>query len=182
MELDFEQTVNSYYEPLYRFALSLARNEPEAADLTQDTFYTFATKGSQVRDKSKIKSWLFTTLHRKYLGARRHTTRFPHVEINDTDHSLPTISPTMVDQMDGATVWDALMQLDEIYRAPLGLLYLEDHSYREIADTLEVPIGTVMSRISRGKTLLRESLTVKAPGALRKIIPLGQPQQRRSSP
>ncbi|MGI8966569.1 MAG: RNA polymerase sigma factor [Limisphaerales bacterium] len=182
MELDFEQLVNSYYELLYRFALTLARNEADACDLTQDTFYTFASKGHQLRDKSKIKSWLFTSLHRKFLGARRHETRFPHFEVSSVEQNLPTISPTMIDKMDGATVWEALMQLEENYRAPLVLLYLEEHSYREIADTLEIPIGTVMSRISRGKALLRESLTSKASGVARKIVPLEKSQLRRTSP
>ncbi len=178
MEPDFEQVVNSHYESLYRFALSLARNEADACDLTQDTFYTFATKGHQLRDKSKIKAWLFTALRRKFLGARRHDTRFPHFEVGSVDEKLPAISPTMVDEMDGATVWEALMQLEEIYRAPLTLLYLEDHSYREIAEALEIPVGTVMSRISRGKTLLRDQLTKTK--SIRKIIPLDQ--QQRSSP
>jgi RNA polymerase sigma-70 factor (ECF subfamily) len=60
--------------------------------------------------------------------------------------------------LDGATVVQALRQLDETFRAPLALFYLEDHSYRDIAEVLEIPIGTVMSRISRGKELLRKQL------------------------
>ncbi|MEO6034552.1 MAG: RNA polymerase sigma factor, partial [Verrucomicrobiota bacterium] len=108
MELDFEQVVNSHYESLYRFALSLACNESDACDLTQDTFYTFASKGYQLREKSKVKSWLFTALHRKFLGAKRHEVRFPHGEINEADPNLPTISPAVVNEMDAATVWDAL--------------------------------------------------------------------------
>ncbi len=172
VELDFEQVVNSHYEALYRFALSLAQNQAEACDLTQDTFYTFATKGSQVRDKSRVKSWLFTTLHRKFLGARRHSNRFPHYEINESSEALPAVTPNMVNEMDANTVWDALMELDEIYRVPLTLLYLEEHSYREIGEMLDIPLGTVMSRISRGKALLRERLTKR--DGVRKIVPLEQ--------
>jgi RNA polymerase sigma-70 factor (ECF subfamily) len=63
-ELSFENIVNAHYEPLYRFALSLARSEADAGDLVQQTFYRWAAKGDQLRDKSKVKSWLFTTLHR----------------------------------------------------------------------------------------------------------------------
>lgn len=180
MELDYEHVVNSHYESLYRFALSLTRNESDACDLTQDTFYTLAAKGHQLRDKSKVKTWLFTALHRKFLGARRHNTRFPHCEISEADQKLPAISPSIVDEMDGATVWEALLMLDEIYRAPLVLFYLEDHSYQEIADALEVPVGTVMSRISRGKALLREQFSKT--GSARKIVPFDQKQFRISSP
>ena len=172
MDLDFEQIVNAYYESLYRFALSLVRNESEAADLTQDTFYTFASKSHQVRDKSRIKSWLFTTLHRKFLGARRHGTRFPHVEISEADHDLPAVSPAIVEKMDSSLVWDALLSLDETYRVPLVLFYLEEQSYKEISDTLEIPLGTVMSRISRGKMLLRQQLSKRE--KRQTIIPLNQ--------
>ena len=63
-ELDFEGLVNLHYASLYRFALSLTRKESDASDLTQQTFYVWATKGHQLLDASKVKSWLFTTLHR----------------------------------------------------------------------------------------------------------------------
>src|SRR5580765_4081397 len=59
---DFEGLVERYYRSLYQFAFSLSRSEAEACDLTQQTFYIWATKGSQLRDASKVKSWLFTTL------------------------------------------------------------------------------------------------------------------------
>jgi RNA polymerase sigma-70 factor (ECF subfamily) len=57
-----------YYEPLYQFAFSLARDEADACDLTQQTFCIWAAKGHQLRDASKVKTWLFTTLHREFLG------------------------------------------------------------------------------------------------------------------
>jgi RNA polymerase sigma-70 factor (ECF subfamily) len=158
-ETTFENLVNAHYEPLYRFALSLARSEADAGDLVQQTFYRWAAKGDQLRDKSKAKSWLFTTLHREFLGQRRHEDKFPKVEISDLDgEELPMDFLTPERQLDGASVLSALQRLDETYRAPLALFYLEEHSYRDIAEILEVPIGTVMSRISRGKDLLRKTI------------------------
>src|SRR5262245_45660698 len=70
-DLDFERLVDSHHAALYRFALSLCRNETEAGDLVQETFYLWAAKGHQLADPSKVKSWLFTTLHREFLGKRR---------------------------------------------------------------------------------------------------------------
>jgi RNA polymerase sigma-70 factor (ECF subfamily) len=161
-ELSFEQVVNAHYEPLYRFALSLSRSESDAGDLVQQTFYRWATKGGQLRDRSKVKSWLFTTLHREFLGQRRHADKFPATELSTEDgRELAAYTPAPERQLDGASVVAALGELDESFRAPLALFYLEEHSYREIAEILEIPIGTVMSRISRGKELLRKQILEK---------------------
>ena len=92
---DFEQIVSQYYEALYRFALSLTRREDDARDLTQQTFYIWATKGHQLRDRSKVKAWLFTILHREFLYIRKRAVRFPHFELSDANVELPTISPTI---------------------------------------------------------------------------------------
>jgi RNA polymerase sigma-70 factor, ECF subfamily len=152
---DFEALVAAYYEPLYRFAISLARSETDACDLTQQTFYIWASKGHQLRDASKIKSWLFTTLYRAFLESRRTQTRFPHSELTETDSDLPVILPEAAGRLDAMQAVEALGQLDELYRAPVALFYLEDCSYQGIADILEVPIGTVKSRISRGLAQLK---------------------------
>ena len=163
-ELSFEQVVNMYYQSLYRFALGLAGRENEAWDLTQQTFYRWATKGHQLRDKSKVKTWLFTTLHREFLNSRRRGNRFPQVEMESVIHELPSVPPDGEAAADGSTVKAALSRVAEPYRAALLLFYLEDHSYAEIAEILDVPVGTVMSRISRGKALLRELLADPAGG------------------
>ena len=89
--LDFEVVVARYYESLYRFALSLTRDVTESADLTQQTFYVWGTKGKSLRDPTKIKSWLFTTLHRQFLETRRRQSRFPHLLISAWRR--PNISP-----------------------------------------------------------------------------------------
>jgi RNA polymerase sigma-70 factor (ECF subfamily) len=152
---DFETVVADHYEPLYRFAISLTRSEADACDLAQQTFYMWATKGHQLRDPSKVKSWLFTTLHRAYLKTRRTQTRFPQCELTETDADLPVILPQAARQLDAMQAVEALGRVDEVYRAPVALFYMEDCSYQEIADMLEVPIGTVKSRMARGLAQLK---------------------------
>ena len=68
-ELDLEAVVGRFYASLYRFALSLTKNEAEAGDLTQQTFFILAQRSHQIRDTSKVKCWLFTTLRREFLRA-----------------------------------------------------------------------------------------------------------------
>jgi len=156
--LEFESVVATYYEPLYQFAFSLTRAEADACDLTQQTFYVWATKGHQLRDVTKVKTWLFTTLHRAFLETRRRQTRFPHRELSDVDPDLPAMPPASVNQLDSAEVLRALAQVDEVYQAPVALFYLEDCSYKEIADILGVPLGTVKSRMARGIAQLQHIL------------------------
>ncbi|MGI8889365.1 MAG: RNA polymerase sigma factor [Chthoniobacterales bacterium] len=157
-DLDFEKLVEDYYMPLYRFALSLSRRESDAADLTQQTFFLWASKGHQLRDGSKVKTWLFTSLYREFLGRKRYQDRFVESESSGEAIAAQAVPASVVNQLDGDIVQRALFELEEIYRAPLTLFYLQQHSYKEIAKVLEVPIGTVMSRISRGKECLRKAL------------------------
>ena len=160
--VDFESLVARFYESLYQFAFSLTRTEADACDLTQQTFYVWACKGHQLRDKSKVKTWLFTTLYREFLETRRKQTRFPHYELSQVTSELPTISPATVNQMDSTQVLHSLAQADELFRAPLALFYLEEYSYNEIAEILGVPLGTVKSRIARGMAQLHRALTKEA--------------------
>src|SRR6476620_1498592 len=89
----FEEIVREHYEPLFRFAISLTRSESDAQDLVQHAFYIWATKGHQLRDFSKVKTWLFTTLHRNYLEAQRKKTRFPHHNLEEVTVELPALAP-----------------------------------------------------------------------------------------
>jgi len=156
---DFEELVERFYRPLYQFALSLTRSEADACDLTQHTFYTWRIKGGQLRDASKVRSWLFTTLHRAFLQTRRRESRFPHFELQQVDGELPAILAHEGQELDSAYVLHALTKVEELFRAPLALCYLEDCSYKEIAMMLDIPLGTVKSRISRGILQLKALLT-----------------------
>ena len=165
-ELDFENLVEFYYGPLFRFAMSLAKTESDAADLVQDTFLAWAAKGHQLKDTSKVKAWLFTTLHRRFLESHRRTTRFPQVEVEAVADDLPTVESGLVDLVDAATVVQMLGQVDSQFQAAVALFYLEDYSYNEIASILDVPLGTVKSRIARGLAQLKTLvLRNKSPGS-----------------
>ena len=157
--VDFEKLVADYYGPLYQFAYSLTRDEADSCDLVQQTFCVWAQKGHQLRDLTKVRTWLFTTLHREFLSARRKQARFPHVELEHADAELPVVPPATVNRLDTAQVLAALARLDETYQAPVALFYLQDCSYNEIAEILEVPLGTVKSRLTRGLGRLHETLT-----------------------
>ena len=157
-ELDFESLVARFYAPLYQFAFSLTRSEADACDLTQQTFTVWATKGHQLRDASKVKTWLFTTLHREFLESRRRQTRFPHSDLETAEPELPTVAPAAVSQADLNRVLEALAQVEELFQAPVALFYLQDCSYLEIADILGVPMGTVKSRLARGIGQLQQLL------------------------
>ena len=76
---------------------------------------------------------------------------------------LPVVTPPSVNQLDSAQVLLALARLDEIYQAPVALFYLQDHSYNEIAEVLDVPLGTVKSRLTRGLARLHKLLTMVQP-------------------
>ena len=111
MDLDnatFEEVVNAHYEPLYRFAFSLAAHEAEARDLTQETFAQLARKAHQIHDRSKIKSWLFTTLYRAFVDSHRQKTRHPHVEVDASEGELPVTLPKAGERLDAAISLDSL--------------------------------------------------------------------------
>lgn len=161
----FTQLVDAHYVPLFRFALSLTKNSSDAGDLTQQTFFIWAKQGHALREEGKAKSWLFTTLYREFLRGRRRSERVTALEdLGAAEADPPAPEVDMVSSMDAGLVLEALQEVDEVYRAPLTLFYLQEFSYKEIAEMLEVPIGTVMSRLSRGKGQLRAALARKESG------------------
>jgi RNA polymerase sigma-70 factor (ECF subfamily) len=157
----FETLVATYYQPLYKFAYSLSKSPDNAADLTQQTFLIWAEKGHTLRDPSKVKSWLFTSLYREFLRQTRRgqTVMAIDQEILETRHD-PSLTSS-IRQLEGNEAMETLATLDPVYREPLTLFYMEDLAYKEIAEILDIPIGTVMSRLARGKALLKKKLSEK---------------------
>jgi RNA polymerase sigma-70 factor (ECF subfamily) len=131
----------------------------DAFDLTQEAFLRLTEHGHRLRDVRKIKAWLLTTVYREFLRGRRRDARYSMTTLEDLESELTEASPYVAEQRDGATVLQALVELDEVFRAPVALFYLEDYSYAEIGEILGIPVGTVMSRLSRGKARLQRALT-----------------------
>jgi len=147
---DFPQIVAQHYEELYRFAFGLTRTEADAKDLTQQTFHIWAMKGNPLRDGSKVKTWLFATLRREFLGLQRNYSHFEYSELSDEDQDVADVSTELVNSLDAARLIELLKQVKEPYRSAVILFYMEDFSYKEMAGILEVPMTTVQSGISRG--------------------------------
>lgn len=158
---EFENLVNLYYRDLYRFGLGLTGSEADAADLTQETFYIWANKGHQLKNPENVKGWLFTTLHREFLKSCRRRKRLVDEPIEETSAnlSLPDVAPDCVNRIDSQMLLNFLCEIDEDFRAPLVLYYIEDLSYKEISNVLMIPLGTVQSRIARAKIRLFQLLT-----------------------
>jgi RNA polymerase sigma-70 factor (ECF subfamily) len=158
-QLEFEDLVTLYYRDLYRFALSMTRSEADASDLTQQTFYIWAIKGHQLRDAANVKSWLFTTLHREFLQMLRRQSYFTDTDWTEAAEQSHPVSPELVNRIDARTMLRFLTQIDESFRAPLVLFFLQQLSYKQIAEALKIPLGTVQSRIARAKAHLYQLLT-----------------------
>lgn len=162
--------VETYYAPLYRFALSLSRNTTDAADLTQQIFYLLSSKRDSLRDLGRVKSWLFTTLYREFLrGRRRESCVTVREDVDSEVSDGPALEPEAIARLDAERVMVALQEMPAAYREPVTLFYLQDLSYLEIAEILSLPVGTVMSRLSRGKALLRTRLAQREQQG--KVIP-----------
>ena len=180
-KIDLQAIVSEYYAGLYRFGLALAKNESEAADLTQQTFLILAKHHKEIREPERIKTWLFTTLRREFLRTIRVHKAHPEVEFHPEEHEIPAIESDALRSLDARTALAALAKIEESYRSAVELFYLADLSYKEISATLGVPIGTVMSRLSRGKEQLRRVLATTLESNSDKIVPLpngGRPNTR----
>ncbi|REK37610.1 MAG: RNA polymerase sigma factor [Planctomycetota bacterium] len=154
--LSVSDLVEQYYELLYRFAYRLSGSSADAEDLVQQAFLAAHAKLDQLRESDKVRSWLFTIVH----NAFRKQVRRQHPQAFSTLPSEP--DPQVEAQVDAVADADALQtalnQLTEEHRTPLILFYFEDFSYKQIAEMLDIPVGTVMSRLSRGKEHLRERM------------------------
>jgi RNA polymerase sigma-70 factor (ECF subfamily) len=148
--------VADHHRAVYSYAFRLTGSVPDAEDLTQQTFLIAHRKTKQVRHKDKVRGWLFTVLRSCFLKLRRKKTPIPAGTLEydiEAEDRLPIDS-----EIDGERLQAALNELADEFRIVLAMFYFEECSYKEIAEQLGVPIGTVMSRLARAKSHLRKRL------------------------
>jgi RNA polymerase sigma-70 factor, ECF subfamily len=148
-----QQLVEQHYDSLYRYAFRLSGSAADAEDLTQDAFCQAQLKLSQLRDAARVKPWLFSILRNAYLHRVRDAKR-QHLIPLDAAGDLPERLPEPLPEIDTAQLQELLNELPEDFRTPLILFYFDDFSYRDIAEQMNLPLGTVMSRLARGKAHL----------------------------
>ena len=156
----------SYVDSLYGTAMRLTRRAQDAEDLVQETYLKAFRASRQFERGTNLKAWLFTILHNTYRNMRRHDGRNP-VDVNsetveqavDVAGADQTPEQILTRATLDADLQDALDALPESFRQAVWLRDVEEFAYVEIAAVLEIPIGTVMSRISRGRRMLYDRLT-----------------------
>lgn len=165
----FSAEVLTFLEPLYATALRLTRNRADAQDLVQDTLVKAFRFADRFEPGTNLKAWLYTILHNTWRNRRRDAAR-DTVEVDServdeaaavADGPSATDTPERIllcDTLD-ADLQAALDDLPDAFREAVWLRDVEEFSYAEIAKMLNIPIGTVMSRISRGRRLLFERLS-----------------------
>jgi RNA polymerase sigma-70 factor (ECF subfamily) len=150
--------IAAHHAPLYRYAYRLTGMAADAEDLTQQTYLIAQQKLHQLRQADRAAGWLFAILRSCYLKWRRK--RFPMSStLADLDMGEVAEKSPDLQAVDSEELQQVLGELSEDLRLILLMFYFEELSYKQIADDLDIPIGTVMSRLSRAKQKLRERLS-----------------------
>jgi RNA polymerase sigma-70 factor, ECF subfamily len=166
--LDIAQLVADHHKAVYQYAYRLTGSVQDAEDLTQQVFLIAQRKIGQLRNLDAAGSWLFAILRNCFLKDRQR--RRPALA-GDLALNIDLVpEDALLDGVDGSQLQDALNRLPDAFRLVVVMFYFEECSYRQIADQLEMPIGTVMSRLARAKDRLR-SMMFEAENEMRKRRP-----------
>jgi RNA polymerase sigma-70 factor (ECF subfamily) len=161
---EFEEIAIQYMDPLYSVALRMTRNSSEAEDLVQDAYLRAYRFFDKFEKGTNFKAWLFKILKNIYINKYRKESRKPQMlDVSNVEaagdleyHETP--EEEIFNKLLDDDVTEALDSLPEEFRLAIILSDLEGFSYKETAEILDCPIGTVMSRLHRGRKLLRENL------------------------
>ena len=153
----FEELAMPLFDALYNFARWLAQNSNDAEDLVQETYLKALRSFGSFQRETNFRAWIFRILKNTFLSSRSRLDRRMTVEI-DSDDNCPALPATfatpeslLIDNSTNKAVQCAIEQLPVIFREVILLCDVEDASYREIAEILSIPIGTVMSRLARAR-------------------------------
>jgi RNA polymerase sigma-70 factor (ECF subfamily) len=168
----FEEQALQYMDQLYAAAMRMTKNPADAADLVQETFVKAYTAFGQFQQGTNLKAWLYRIQTNTFINNYRKNQRNPYQgTIDDLEdwqlggaesvtQSLSTRSAEAeaIDHLPDSAVKDALQSIPEDFRLAVYFADVEGFSYQEIADIMKTPVGTVMSRLHRGRRMLREKL------------------------
>lgn len=157
----FESDALPLFDEVRRFAESLTRNDADADDLAQETFWKAYRSWHTFRPGSRIRNWLFTVCWHSFLRGRargRHHVALEQCDVEAVGHHEHWVSRVEL----APALSYAIDRLPERYRSAVMLVDVEDHSYESAAAALGIPMGTVRSRLFRGRRLLREMLNSHA--------------------
>jgi RNA polymerase sigma-70 factor (ECF subfamily) len=166
----FEELAMPLFDSLYNFARWLVHNPSDAEDLVQETYLKALRGFGSFQPGTNFRAWIYRILRNTFLSSRSTVERRMTVAMDAEEDSpaLPTTFSTpeslLIERSGNDAVQCAIEQLPVIFREVILLCDVEDASYREIAEILSIPIGTVMSRLARARRAVRESL-LSAPGA-----------------
>ena len=186
---DFEEQAIPYMDQLYAAAMRMTRNPADAADLVQETFVKAYGAWSSFTQGTNLKAWLYRILTNTYINIYRKKQREPFqgtiddledwqmggAESTTATHGR-SAEAEAIDRMPASVVKDALQEVPEDFRLAVYLADVEGFAYQEIADIMKTPIGTVMSRLHRGRRMLRELL---ADYAAERGIAVAEPRSRK---
>lgn len=160
----FDNLFEQRRERLFRLAMSWCHDAMLADDLVQETLGKALLKSDQLSDVEKVDAWLFRILHNTWMGyLRRHKPTLDLDDVDELDRNTP--ENTLSDEQLTLRVRGAVAELSMSQRQVITLVDLEGFSYAEVAEILDIPIGTVMSRLNRARNTLKNSLIGLRKGA-----------------